>query len=286
MSVRISSEIDNQNCKFCVSCLEGKMDCKYNKQSTTRASKKLELIHSDLCGPFPINSVSGSRYFIIFVNDLTRFTWVYFLKTKNAKAVLRVFEQFKALVEKEAEASICRFRCDNGTGEYSNRLFTDFLLTDGISFEPSAPYTQNQNGVSERAIRSIVEKARSMLLNARLTEGFWEEAVRTSVYLKNRSPTRAVDSVTPYEAWSGQRPSLDHLRSFGCDAYAFIHSNLRTKWDPKAKSCTFLGYIENTTTQYRVWNGHRIVVVAASNLRFNEQSFQNKDSKLDLKPIN
>ena len=172
MGVRISPEIDNQNRKFCVSCLEGKMDCKYNKQSTTRASKKLELIHSDLCGPFPINSVSGSRYFIIFVDDLTRFTWVYFLKTKNAEAVLRVFEQFKALVEKEAEASICRFRCDNGTGEYSNRLFTDFLLTDGISFEPSAPYTQNQNGVSERAIRSIVEKARSMLLNARLTKRF------------------------------------------------------------------------------------------------------------------
>ena len=148
------------------------MDCQYNKQSSTRASKKLELIHSDLCGPFPTNSVSGSRYFIIFVDDATRFTWVYFLKTKCAEEVLRVFQQFKALAEKEAEAPIRRFRCDNGTGEYSNRLFTDFLSTDGISFEPSAPYTQNQNGVSERAIRTIIEKARSMPLNTKLMEGF------------------------------------------------------------------------------------------------------------------
>lgn len=284
--IRICPEIDNQDRKFCVSCLEGKMHCQYNKQSSTRASKKLELIHSDLCGPFPTNSVSGSRYFIIFVDDATRFTWVYFLKTKRAEEVFQVFQQFKALVEKEAEASIRRFRCDNGTGEYNNRLFTDFLSTDGISFEPSAPYTQNQNGVSERAIRTIVEKARTMLLNARLSEGFWEEAVRTAVYLKNRSPTKAVDSITPSEAWTGQRPNLDHLRPFGCDACAFIHPDLRTKWDSKMKSSIFLGYIENTTTQYRVWNGHRIVVVAASNLRFDEQSYKYRDSKLDLKPIN
>ena len=199
-------------------------------------------------------------------------TWVYFLKTKSAVEVLQVFQLFKAFVEKEAGAPIRRFRCDNGTGEYNNHLFKDFLSTNGISFEPSAPYTQNQNGVSERAIRTIAEKARSMLLNAKLLEGFWEEAVRTAVYLKNRSPTKAVDS-TPYQAWTGQIPELGHLLPFGCDGLTFIHPDLRTKWKPKARSCTFLGYIENTTTQYRAWNGHRIVVVAASNSRFNEQSY-------------
>jgi hypothetical protein len=164
--------------------------------------------------------------------------------------VLRVFQEFKAFVKKDSDASIHRFRCDNGTREYNNHLFKDLLLMNGITFEPSAPYTQNQNGVSERAIRTIVEKARSILLNAKLSKGFWEEAVRTAVYLKNRSPTRAVDS-TPYQAWTGQTPELGHLRPFGCDVYTFIHADLRTKWKPKARSCTFLGYIENTTTQYR-----------------------------------
>jgi hypothetical protein len=125
-------------------------------------------------------------------------TWVYFLKTKRVEETLGVFQTFKAFVEKEANASILHFRSDNGTGEYNNQLFKDYLSANGISFEPSAPYTQNQNGVSERAIQTIVEKACSMLFDAKLSEGFWEEAVRTAVYLKNRSPTRAVVLMTPF----------------------------------------------------------------------------------------
>jgi hypothetical protein len=117
------------------------MHCNYKKKSSTRASKKLKLIHSNLCGPFPTNSISRSRYFIIFVDDATRFTWVYFLKTKSAEEILKVFQQFKALVEKEANAPIRCFRSDNGTSEYNNHCFKDFLSTDGIRFEPLAPYT-------------------------------------------------------------------------------------------------------------------------------------------------
>jgi hypothetical protein len=190
--------------------------------------------------------------------------------------VLQIFEQFKALVEKEAEASIRRFRCDNGKGEYDNHLFKNFLSANGITFEPSAPYTQNQNGVSERAIRTISEKARSMLHNAGLSEGFWEEAVRTAVYLKNRSPTKAVDS-TPFQAWTGQKPELHHLRPFGCEIHVLIDADLCTKWKSKMKSCTFIGYVENTTKQYRVWNGQRIVVVASSNIRPDEESYRNRN---------
>ena len=163
-----------------------------------------------------------------------------------------MFKQFKALVEKEAKAPICRFWCDNSTREYNNQLFKDFLSTDSIALEPSALYTQNQNGVSKRAIRTIVETARSMLLKAKLTDGFWEEAVQTAIYLKNRNPTKAVET-TPFQAWSGQRPRLEHLRPFGCDVHVFVHPELRTKLNPKAKACTFLRYVDNTTTvQYRV----------------------------------
>jgi hypothetical protein len=99
-------------------------------------------------------------------------TWVYFLKTKGAEEVLQVFQIFKALVEKETNESILHFRCDNGIGEYNNKLFKDYLAANGISFGPSAPYTQSQNGVSERAIRMIVEMARTMLFDAKLSEGF------------------------------------------------------------------------------------------------------------------
>ena len=263
--IQISKSIGNQNLKFCVPCLEGKFFQSYNKNPVSRATQKLRTIHSDLGGPFPTASISGARYFIIYIDDATRMTWVYFLKTKNAQVVLYVFQTFKALVEKEANACILHFRCDNGTGEYNNQLFKNYLSENGISFEPSAPYTQNQNGTSERAIQTIVEKARSMLSDAKLSEGFWEEAVRTAVYLKNRSPTRAVVSMTPFQAWSDNIPSLDHLWSFGCKGYYFVPRSLRTKWKYKSKPCTFLGYNENTTTQYCVWNRHRIVIVAALN---------------------
>jgi hypothetical protein len=87
---------ENQDQKLCIPCLKGKMHRKYNRTST-RSSKKLELIHSDLCGPFPIRSISKSVYFIIFIDDATRMTWVYFLKSK-------------AFVENEAESSIHRFK--------------------------------------------------------------------------------------------------------------------------------------------------------------------------------
>ena len=193
--------------------------------------------------------------------------------------MLRIFQQFKAFVEKEAEAPIRRFRCDNGKGEYDNHLFKDFLSANGITFEPSAPYTQNQNGVSERVVRTISEKARTMLQHAGLSKGFWEEAVRTAVYLKNRSLTKAVDSATPFQAWTGQKPVLHHLRPFGCDIHVFVSPILRTEWKSKIKSCTLIGYVENTTKQYRVWNGQRIVVVASSNVRLNEESYRYRDYK-------
>ena len=108
--------------------------------------------------------------------------------------------------------------------------------------------------------------------------------MRTAVYLKNRSPTKAVDS-TLYQAWTGQKPKLGHLQPFGCDIHSYIHPNLCTRWKPKTKGNTFVGYIDYTTTQYRVWNGHRIVVVAASHSRFKEQSYRYRDFKLAPNPL-
>ena len=85
------------------------MDCKYRKKSSFQATKKLKLVHSDLYSPFPTKSISRSKYFIIFVDDATRYTWVYFLKTKSSEEVFNVFQQFKTLAEKEADDPIRRF---------------------------------------------------------------------------------------------------------------------------------------------------------------------------------
>src|SRR5205085_2470575 len=133
--------------------------------------------------------------------------------------------------------------------KYDNQYFTDFLAKAGISYEPSALYTQNQNEVSERKIQNIVEKAKTMLLESKLPECFWAEAVSTAVYVTNRSPTKALRGKTPFEAWSGRRPELSHLHRFGCDAYLHVLDAQRTKLRPKAYFCTFLGYVPSTTKQ-------------------------------------
>jgi len=162
---------EDQDYHLCVPCLE-KRSRKYNKGPSQRAKEFLGLIHSDLCGPFLIQLITGSKYFMIFVDDKTRYTWVYFLKSKHYDETLQVFKDFKTLVEKQSNHQIKRFRCDNGKGEYNNQYFKRYLADCGISYEPSARYAQNQNGVSKCTICTISGKTRSLLINAYLSKGF------------------------------------------------------------------------------------------------------------------
>ena len=134
-------------------------------------------------------------------------------------------------------------RSDNG-GEYLSSEFRDYLSREGIRHELTIPKTPQQNGVAERMNRTLVESVRSMLIDAHLPHKFWTEALSTAVYtyLRNRSPTKAVEDKTPYEAWSGDRPNVKHLRVFGCIAYAHVPKDERKKLDSKFRKCIFLGY--------------------------------------------
>ena len=164
-------------------------------------------------------------------------TWVYYLKGKGHEETLEAFQTCKASAEKASGLSIRHFRCDNGRGEYDNQFFTDFLKVEGIGYDPAAPNTQNQNGVSERKIRTVDEGARAMLLEASLPERFWAGAVAMAVYILNRSPTKALTGKTPFKAWFGRRPNLSHLRRLGCNANLHVPNAQRTKLKPKAPLC-------------------------------------------------
>ena len=85
-----------------------------------------------------------------------------------------------------------------------------------------------------------------MLLDAKLPHKFWAEAVSTAVYERNRCPTKAVEGMTPYEAWHGEKPKVEHLRVFGCAVYAHIPKDERGKFDSKARKCILLGYGQKT----------------------------------------
>ena len=137
----------------------------------------------------------------------------------------------------------------DGGGEYTHDQFNTYLNIMGIQRQMSAAQTPQQNGVAERVNRTIMEAARSMLHAAGLPLSFWEYAVMTAVYLRNRSPTEALTNATPYKAWRGEKPDLSHLRVFGCRAYMHLDKTKRSKLEPRSVPVIFIGY----STEAKAW---------------------------------
>ena len=164
-------------------------------------------------------------------------SWVFFMKSKSD--AFENFKKFKAMVEKQNGQVVRALRTDRGE-EFLSQEFTRFCEDQGIRRELTAPYTPDQNGVAERKNRTVVEMARSMLKAKQMPNLWWSEAMATTVYLLNISPTMAVMNKTPYEVWKGGKPEVSHLRVFGCTTYALV--NLRAKLDDKSVKCVFVGY--------------------------------------------
>ena len=112
--------------------------------------------------------------------------------------------------------------------------------------QTSSPYSLQQNGVAERANRTIVEMARCMLYAQSLGREFWAEAVSNAVYTRNRCSNKALIDITLEEAWSGKRPCIYHMHVCGCIAYAKVPDEKRTKLDAKGIKCLFVSYCEGT----------------------------------------
>jgi transposase InsO family protein len=132
-------------------------------------------------------SLGGAYYFLLFIDDCTRFTWVYFLRKKSH--TFEYFKEFRSMVEKQTGKCIRILRSDQG-GEYKKACVLKYCKDNGIQQQFTVPHTPQQNGVAERKNRTLVECARSMLKGKNLSNGFWAEAINTAVYLKNRSPCR------------------------------------------------------------------------------------------------
>ena len=223
--------------KPCEPCMDGKHHrSSFPKSGGRRATKLLEIVHSDVCGTLEAKSLSGAEYFVTFIDDKSRYVWIYILKNKSE--VFKKFLVWKSMVEKSSGEKVKTLRSDNG-GAYTSK---DYLKRNGIRYERTVPKTPEQNGVAERMNRTLVETVRAMLSDSKLPKEFWGEALSTASYVRNRSPTTAVKAMTPYEAWKGYKPNVNHLRIFVCSAYAHIPKDERYKMDPKAKKSIFLGY--------------------------------------------
>lgn len=241
-----TDEVTKSNC---VICCEGKQT-RLPFPTGTRATTVLEIVHADVCGPMETKSIGMSRYFLLFVDDYSRMSFVYFMKEKNE--VFKYFREFKAMVENQKNDNIKILRTDNG-GEFCSKAIEDFLKSFGIIHQKTNSYTPEQNGMAERNNRSIVEKARCLLFDANLDKSFWAEAVSTAVYLKNRSIASGLNGKTPYEVWYGKKPILNHIRLFGSPVMVHVPKERRTKWDKKARQHILVGYSEQVKG-YRIYD--------------------------------
>jgi transposase InsO family protein len=192
---------------FCDSCALGKAHRQPSRMPATRATRKLELIHTDICGPFP-RSQTGKQYMLLFKDDYTRFTWIYLLQYKSE--VFQSFREFHAMVERESSLGISRIRSDNG-GEYVSNAMATYLRKHGIQHERTARYGPEQNGIAERANRTLQEKVRAMRIGAGLPVDLWGEVMSTAVYIGNRLPTKSLVKSTPYEAYTGSKLDISNL---------------------------------------------------------------------------
>ncbi|KAK2456950.1 putative mitochondrial protein [Trifolium repens] len=254
--------------QVCEGCLLGKLfKMSFPKESSSRAQKPLELIHTDVCGPIKPRSLGKSNYFLLFIDDFSRKTWVYFLKEKSE--VFKNFKKFKAQVEKESGLVIKAIRSDRG-GEFTSNEFLKYCYDNGIRRQLTVPRSPQQNGVAERKNRTILEMARSMLKSKKLPKELWAEAVACAVYLSNRSPTRSVLGKTPQEAWSGRKPGISHIRVFGSIAHAHVPDEKRSKLDDKSEKYIFIGY-DNNSKGYKLYNPDTRKTVISRNVVFDEE---------------
>jgi Reverse transcriptase (RNA-dependent DNA polymerase)/Pol polyprotein, beta-barrel domain/gag-polypeptide of LTR copia-type/GAG-pre-integrase domain len=237
---------------ICSPCVEGKhVRTPIPKETSMRADTVLGRIFSDIWGPAPILTPSNERYYALFIDDKSRRISVSLIKHKSD--TFAEYKSFVARAENETGRHVVALRTDGG-GEYSSKEFQTYLKEKGQKHELTNPDTPPENGVAERANGYIMGHARSLLQDAGLPKAFWGHAVQHAVHIHNITPSRALPgSITPHEAYFGQKPTLSLLRVFGCKAHVQIPAKLRDKLGARSMECIYLGYSESKKA-YRVYN--------------------------------
>jgi len=279
----LSKEITNVESDFCESYVFGrKTRGSFPPNKNARSHRILELIHTDVCGPMPTPAYDGSRYFITFTDDFSRASMVYCIQRKSE--ALDKFKEFVAMVEALHGCKIAKLKADNG-GEYTSNEFRKFCRDKGIQMIFTVPYNPEMNSVSERLNRTLQEKATTMLITSGLEKKFWNEAILTANYIKNRSPTSAVGKQfkdkTPAEIWFKQKPNLSHLKIFGSLCYNYIPVNNRSKFEKKSTKCIFLGYTPSIGS-YRLWDCEGNKLVIGRHVTFDETLILNRTNVVGI----
>ncbi|GJT32585.1 retrovirus-related pol polyprotein from transposon TNT 1-94 [Tanacetum coccineum] len=205
---------------------------------------------------------------IIGRDDYSRFSWVFFLATKDETS--GILKSFITGVENLIDQRVKVIRCDNGT-EFKNKEMNQFCERKGIKREFSVARTPQQNGVAERKNRTLIEAARTMLADSKLPTTFWAEAVNTACYVQNRVLVTKPHNKTPYELFLGRKLALGFMRPFGCPVTILNTIDHLGKFDGKADEGFFVGYSINSKA-FRVFNSRTRIVEENLHVQFSENT--------------
>ncbi|GJZ07885.1 ribonuclease H-like domain-containing protein, partial [Tanacetum coccineum] len=240
-----------ENDQTCVACLKGKQhraSCK--TKAFSPSTKPLFMLHMDLFGPTFVSSLMHKKYCLVVTDDFSRFSWVFFLRTKDETS--EILKNFIKEIENLVDKKVKIIRSDNGT-EFKNHVMDEFCREKGIKREYSVARTPQQNGVAERKNRTLIEAARTMLADSKLPTTFWAEAVSTACYVQNRVLVVKPHNKTPYELFRGIKPAIGFMKPFGCHVTILNTLDKLGKFDGKSDEGFFVGY-SLSSKAFRVYN--------------------------------
>src|SRR3954463_5595820 len=255
--------------RACRACIEGKLHEKNHPVKNIISSKRpLELLHMDLFGPPSYDSLGGRKYCLVIVDDYSRYTWVYFFKRKSETQQTVI--EFANEAQRQHNSKILAIRSDNGT-EFKNYTLDEFLGDEGIKHQYFAAYTPQQNGAAERKNRTLIDAARTMMVEFKSPYNFWSEAINTACHATNCLYLRKILNKTPYEILTGKKPNIKYFRVFGCKCFILKKGVRLSKFESKTNEGIFVGYTSNSHA-YRVYNKSSGLVEESSNVEFHEHN--------------
>ncbi|KAI3805610.1 hypothetical protein L1987_28141 [Smallanthus sonchifolius] len=222
----------------------------------------------DLFSPVSVMSLERKSYCRVVTYDFSRFTWVFFLAKKDETP--EILKTYLLQIEILFSLSVKTIRSDHGT-EFKNATLDSFCESKGISRQFSAPRTPQQNGVAERRNRTLIEAARTMIVDSKLPVTFWAEAVNTACFVQNRVLITKSCNKTPYEIMYKRKPVIDFFRKFGCVCTMLNTSDQLNKFEAKADECYFVGYSSNQRA-FRVYHKKKRIVMESIDINWHENN--------------
>jgi hypothetical protein len=184
--------------QLCKACQVGKhRRTSFPVKMEYREEQRLKLVHGDLCSSISPAMPRSNKYFLLLVDDLSRYMWVAVIPSKDRAAA--AIKGIQAQAESESGLKLKALRTDR-RGEFTVTEFTDYCAVEGVHRQHTMAYNPQQNNVVKRRNETVVATARSMLKAKDLPGWFWGEVVNADVYVLNRCPTKSIDSMTPFKA--------------------------------------------------------------------------------------